>query len=291
MPITHNKIATLPDQPDVEVNKFEWNEDHIALTGSLVATVTVGGITAGTDLSNINYDTLLQQLLAPYASPAFSSFTMSGQATSIEVGTTLTGSKNFAFSFTNGANVSPNTLAIFDVTAATFLVTGAPTTSPQAASIGSVTLSSPGTYSWRGQATNTNTINFSSAPFTVSWLWRLYYGTSTNTTLTEAQIEALTNNSLVAVNTAIYPFIAGGYKYFAWADSLGSPTTSTGFKDTSNNLPVSMASSVDDAFFSNVQNGWSYGLVSVTNANGVVTNYRVYRTKNQLGGSINIQVS
>ena len=52
-----------------------------------------------------------------------------------------------------------------------------------------------------------------------------------------------------------------------------------------------MADSSDNAAFSNVQNGWSYALVSVTNANGATTNYRVYRTKNILGGSINIQVS
>jgi hypothetical protein len=101
----------------------------------------------------------------------------------------------------------------------------------------------------------------------------------------------LANNLLTNTRNRTYNFAAGGYKYFCWADSLGSPTAVTGIKDTATNLTVSMADGSDDAAYSNVQNGWSYALVSVTNTNGVNTNYRVYRTKNILGSTINIQVS
>jgi hypothetical protein len=119
----------------------------------------------------------------------------------------------------------------------------------------------------------------------------MYYGTSSSATLDESGIEGLTSSLLTSSETGTKSFAAGGYKYFAWPDSFGSPTATTGFKDTSTNLAVAMADSTDNAFFSETENGWSYGEVSVTNAFGQSTTYRVYRTKNVLGGSINIQVS
>lgn len=45
--ITHQKVATLPDQPGVEVNKFEWNQSH-SLTGTIDQSqnnVAVDGVT------------------------------------------------------------------------------------------------------------------------------------------------------------------------------------------------------------------------------------------------------
>lgn len=258
-----------------------------------VTTATVGGIAAGTDLgvSPVSIQSILDAELYPYATPTFSTFLISGQATTIEVGTTLSGTKSFAFTFTNGGNVAPNTLDILDVTGSTTLATNVPITSPQSADIGTVQLTSIGTYSWRGRADSTLPATFQSNLFTVSWLFRVYAGTNTSATLTEAQIEALVVNVLSATPFAIYSLGTGGYKYFCWPDSYGSPTAATGFKDTATNLAVAMASSVDDPAYGNVQNGWSYNLASVTNANGITTNYRVYRSKFVLGGAINVQVS
>jgi hypothetical protein len=135
---------------------------------------------------------------------------------------------------------------------------------------------------WRITGTNTNASNFT-ADFTVNWYWRLYYGTSANTTLTEPQIEALVNSFLDNDFAGSFSFAGGNYKYFCYPDSYGSINT---IKDSATLLNIAMASTVDDAFFSNSANGIYYGLVSVTNTNGVSTNYRVYRSKNILGGSI-----
>jgi hypothetical protein len=53
-----------------------------------------------------------------------------------------------------------------------------------------------------------------------------------------------------------------------------------------------MATVADDPAYSNVDGGGtSYALVSVTNVNGVTTNYRVYRTANSLGGAITLIVT
>jgi len=259
-------------------------------TGASPTTITVGGLPAGSTIAGLPISDILQSILVPYVAPAFSSFSI-GQSSPVEVGTTISGSKNFSFGFSQLGNVNANTLAILDVTGSTTLASGLPLSSPQSANIGSISFNTPTTYSWRGRATNSQSNTFQSALTSVSWLFRLFYGTSVNATLTEAQIEALSNSLLTSNENAVYSFPGGGYKYWAWPDSFGSPTASTGFRDTATNLAVAMASAVDDAAYSNTQNGWSYALVSVTNPNGVTVNYRVYRTKFVLGGAINVEVS
>ena len=259
--------------------------------GASPTTITVGGLPAGSAIAGQTYDQIFQAMLVPYIAPTFSAFSMVSQPTTVEVGSSIAGTKSFSFTFTTPGNITPNTLAIYDATTATALATGLPLTSPQSAAVGTITLSAPGIHSWQGKATNTLSTVFSSALFTVNWYWRLYYGTSASATLNAAGIAGLTSSALVPGFAGTDSFAAGNYKYFAWPDSFGSPTAATGFKDTSTGLAVAMATTLDDPFYSNVQNGWYYGLVSVTNAYSVTTNYRVYRSQNILGGSINIQVS
>lgn len=260
--------------------------------GDSPTTISVGGLPAGSDIDGLPLSDVLESILVPYISPSFTSFAI-GQSTPVEVGVILNNNQSFSFSFSNIGNVQSNSLQILDVTAGNLVLGTFPISpSPVSVAIGTgITFTSPGSYSWRGRATNTQATLFTSVVSTVNWYWRLYYGTSVNQILAEADIESLVNNLLTGTIIRTYSFAGGGYKYFCWADSLGSPTIFTGFKDTQTNLSVSMADSSDNAAYSNVQNGWSYALVSVTNAQGIATNYRVYRTKNILGSSINIQVS
>ena len=262
--------------------------------GASPTTLTVGGITSGSAIFGQTYDQLWQSLLVPFIAPAFSSFSISGQSQSVEVGTTITGLKTFTWSFSNVANVTANTMAILDITGATTLASGISIVSPYSVSVGSITRTTAGSYNWQGKATNIQSTVFFSSYFSVNWYFRKYYGTSASETLTEVQIESLANNSLSSTLVGTYSFADTGptYKYFCWPDSFGSPTAGpypNGF--ISGGLGASMASSIQNVFYSNVQNGWSYGLVSVTNALGVATNYRVYRTLNTLGASVIISVN
>jgi len=259
--------------------------------GASPSTITVNDLPSGTSITGKTYDELFEHIYAPFINPAFSAFAMSGQAQQVEVGTTISGSKTFTWATTNSGNVAPNTIQIKDQTTNTVLLTGAADDGSEAGvAIGSVIHTSPAVHTWRILGTD-NHSNVFTRDFNVSWLWLKYWGTSNNVTLTEAQIEALANTALSSTPNQIYSLAAGGYKYFVWDDSLGSPIALTGFRDTSTNLAVAMATSADDAAYSNVQNGWYYALVSVTNAQGQTSNKRVYRTKNILGGTINIQVS
>jgi hypothetical protein len=225
---------------------------------------------------------------AAYAAPGFTSFSISGQATLLEVGATIgAGSKTFNWGTSNSANVKPNTLAITDTTAAQVLASALPNNGSDAIAISSITNNAPASQVWT--ISGTNTINGSfSRTFSVAWQWRAFFGLSSNPHLSAAQILALPSSQLEAAFAGNYACGASAYKYVCFPDSLGSPSR---FGDLSTGLTVAMAQSTDDPAFSSVANGYSYALVSVTNTNGVTTNYRVYRTQNQLGGALTLVVS
>lgn len=252
-------------------------------TNSTPVPTTIGGIAAGSTFSNQTMQQMWDALLYPYQAPAFSSFSISGQSTTVEVGTSISGTKTFNWSTTNSANIQANTIGIVDITNSTTLATGLANDGTESILLPSAVIkNSAASNTWRITGTNSVASNFT-ADFVVNWYWKIYYGTSSNTTLSEAQIEALANASLTNSITGSFSFVGGNYKYFSYPDVYGSINT---IKDATTSLNVAMASSVDDAFFSNSANGIYYGIVSVTNTNGVSTNYRVYRTKNILGGSI-----
>ena len=269
--------------------------DFVGSSGSSIydgdspTTITVENIPSGTDITGYTYDALFENIYAPYVAPTFNSFSIS-QSNPIEVGAVISGLKSFSWSFITPTNVSANSVSVLDVTSNTTLQSGISNSSPQNVNIGSVQKTTATYNQWKANAIDTKGNVLQSDLATVYWFWKVYYGISANTTLNESQIESLTG--LLAQNQfADYSFSASNYKYICYPDSFGSPTASTGFKDTSTNLVVSMADSSDNAFYSNTENGWSYGLVNVTNAQGIATNYRVYRTKNILGGTITIRVS
>lgn len=253
--------------------------------------ITVGGMPAGTAIFGRTYDSLFEEILIDYLLPTFSAFTISGLASVLEVGDSIPASKTFNWSTTNSSNIATNSIDIIDVTNAnTVLVNDTANDGTETHAGSTVTKILPSSHVFRITGVNTNAGSFQ-RDLTVPWQYRRFNGVSNNVVLTEAQIEALATSSLNAGITGTYSFAAGGYKYICYEETLGSPTAVTGFKDTLTNLPVSMADVSDDAAYSNVQNGWYYALVSVTNAFAITKNYRVYRTKNILGSSLNIAVS
>lgn len=262
----------------------------IIYKGSSPTTVTVGGEPAGTNIYGESVQQILQDILVPYIYPSFSSFLITSLSQIQEVGTTISGTNQFSWGFNQSTNVSANTMNIIDVTNSSTLASNISIISPYSVNIGTITNNSVVSHSWEGQATNTKSSQFTSSLFTINWYWRLWTGTSSSATLDAAGIQALSNSSLQSSFASTYNFAAGGYKYLVWDDSLGSPTAVTGFKDAATGLQLSMATVSDDAFYSNVQNGWYYGLVNVTQ-NGIASNKRVYRTANILGGSLTAIVS
>jgi|688.fasta_scaffold155345_3 hypothetical protein len=262
--------------------------------GASPTTVVVQDYPIGTVITGKTYDELFENIYAPYVNPSFATFSIT-QTTPIEVGTTISGSKQFSWTFLTGVNVSANSVSIIDFTNGnTVLASGVSKVSPQNVNIGSVQKTTSTINQWKATAIDTQSNVITSTNATVTWYWKMYWGGSLNTTLNEAQIESLSDFGLKANQLGDYVFTAvDNYKYFCYPDTtpFSSPTTATGFKDIATNIQVPMADSTDDAFYINVENGWYYGLVSVTNAQGVTEDYRVYRTRNKVGGAITIRVS
>lgn len=243
-------------------------------TNSTPVPVTLGGITASSTFTAVPLTEMFDRLLYPYQTPAFSAFALSG-TTILEVGDPLTGSRTFSWTTSNPSNVTSNTVNINNITTATNIVTG---TADDSAYVYDFTANpvdpnTAVTHTYRISATNTQTTVFT-RDLTTSWRWRMYWGTSSLSSLTETQIEELTNKPLATTSAGSFSFDAAGYKYIAYPVAFGAARTL--FKDASTGFEVDMQEPVT---------------TEVTNAFGVATNYYVHRTTYVLGGSITITVS
>ena len=114
--------------------------------------------------------------------------------------------------------------------------------------------------------------------------YSMRWGTSLSTTLTESAVLALTSSTLTPYVTGTRSFAAGGYKYVAYQDTLGSPAAGTGFMDQTTGFPVAMAGTADG--YTSVENGWYYLPLTVSG-----TAWRVYRTLNTLGDVMSITIT
>lgn len=252
------------------------------------STVAVGGVPVGTTFNNTTYTQIFDMMFYPYVLPIFSAFSISGQPTTLEVGQNIAaGMKTFNWTTTVPANVATNSIKIRDLTTLAYLATGLANDGTENISFPSaITRTTPGSRTWRIYGTRTNSSTFT-RDFTVTWYWRVFSGTSTNTSLTEAQIEALTNNGLQSAFASTITYAAGGYKYYCIPHTFGFPSL---FRDFNTNLAVAMAG-IAEGYTNTNGNGLYYQLVSVTNAYSQTVNYRVYRTRNILGGSIKIVIT
>jgi hypothetical protein len=107
----------------------------------------------------------------------------------------------------------------------------------------------------------------------------LYWGRSTNTTLTGVQIQALSSSASVSSVSRTVSYVAGtGYLYFACPDSEDPTSMMVGA------FALALAGSVEG--YASTSNGLTYTTVTVGS-----TLYRLYRTYNTLAGVTSIVVS
>lgn len=251
--------------------------------------VTIGGIVAGSTFSATTMQEMWDLLLYPYLNPAFSSFSIAGQTTTLEVGNSIVGgSKTFNWNTTFSGNIIPNTVKIKNVNTNSIISTpasGIANDGTEVISISTVTRTTAGNQRWTIYARTVRNINIARS-FTVNWYNRIYYGTSSATTLTANQITGLTSTLLTNSAIRTYDLDAGNYKYICIPTAITNPTL---FKDASTNLTVAMAGPSEG--YTTLNNGYYVDQVVVTNAFGLNVTYDVYRSKNILGGVLSIITS
>jgi hypothetical protein len=258
----------------------------VTYTNPNATPTTIGGISAGSTFSNKTMQEMWDLLLYPYQSPSFTLFSLQGIGSPLEIGADITTNQTFTWGTSNPGNVSANTISINGYNLTT--LNGLDNDGSEAVTFtGVVTRGAsdgPGIRQWNISAVNTNGVSFG-ATLNLRWDYRMYVGTSPNTTLTENEIEALTTfNSVKNGFAGTYALPAGDYKYFCFADFYNTPNS---FKDASNGINIAL----NDTYPNTDGQLNKYDLVSVTNSEGETTNYRVYRSKFVLAGAISIVIS
>ncbi len=194
-------------------------------------TLTVGGINSGTTIAGLTWQELMEDLLVPYIAPTFAAFTISGQSTTIEVGDSISGVESFTWTFTNGANVTTSTMDIADLTTPATLYTNISNTPPQAHNFTpSIRKTTATSHSWRGSATNTQSTAFNSSSFTVSWQHKRYWGWCPDSTPSDAEILAVSDElSTTRAKSAFTATVSGSdrHVFFSYPASFGDLTSLT----------------------------------------------------------------
>lgn len=248
-------------QPDVET-----------YTNATPMPTALGGYATGTTFSNKTMTEMWDGVLYPYQVPAFSAFAISGQTTPLEVGASILANRTFTWATTNPSNITANSLVIKNDTTGINIKTGLANDGSEVTTHTAISKSTATTNQFSITGTNSKGAVFSRT-YTVAWQWRMYYGESVSTTLAEAAIKTLRVGNLGSGFAGTYIMSAGGYKYLCYPSSMGTATT---FKDGGTGLNVPME---------------TVYIVSVTNGNGIVTNYNVHRTTNILGSTLNLIVT
>jgi hypothetical protein len=242
-------------------------------TNSTPTSVTLGGIAAGSTFSAKTMQEMWDLLLYPYQAPTFSSLAIT-TITVLEVGAGIGGIMTFTWTTTNASNIVVGSLSILDITGSATLESSLNNTGSKTHDFTPPITKNTATFNrFQIQGQSTALVTFT-RNLDVYWYWKAYYGEEGAAgPLDETAIEGLRVGGLQAGFAGTYVFQAGGYKYLCYAAVLG---TATSFKNAANNLDVDMQAPYT---------------VSVTNVNGVATNYNVHRTTYQLGGAITIIVS
>jgi len=170
-----------------------------------ITTATVGGILAGTDLTStpILIQDLFDDIFYPYVDPSFSSFSVSGQSTTVEVGTTLSGSKTFTWAISEGSG-TVSTIDIYDSTDASTLLAGTANDGSQAVTINTIQLNSNGaTQIWKGIGNNSDPVDtFDSSNFTVTGRYYRFYGPAAAEPTDSAEVRALPSSAFQTGSTS-----------------------------------------------------------------------------------------
>jgi hypothetical protein len=282
--VTNNRITEVNDPvADQDAVNKRFLEQAISIniadskflyTNTTPMPEEVGGYEPGNTFESATLEQLFTNLLYPYQYPSVTAFSISGQATILEVGDSISGGNRiFSWNISNDLNVSANSIAIEDVTSGVIYGTSYANDNSQIIDIGAdIVKNSTEINAWKISARNTRNQTIS-RNFNVNWRWRTYYGTSDNETLTETEIKSLVSSSLDSNFTGNKSVAGGGYKYFAYPTEFGLKTN---FQDVVNGFAVAMQPALT---------------VSIENDYGVSTDYYVHRTTNPIVGSLIVAVS
>lgn len=238
--------------------------------GASPTTISVGGLTANSNITGQSFSEIIEKIVAPYINPAFTSFSMTGQATTVESGITISGLKNFTFGFSQIGNILPGSLEISDSTTNTVLGSNLPISGGQSAAIGSIQISGNGTvHSWLAKAKNTKNIVLTSTAFSVTSRYLQFFG-NTDEYINPADIRNLSDSNFANVNT--FTRFISSTKY-----TIAIPETKS-------------LVSVITANNENITSGFFMSYTSILDAGGNAVVYKLYYLSTAIPLNINATI-
>ena len=253
-------------------------------TNPLYTDEKVGGIEKGSSFNDVQLQYVFDGLLYPNTlgnilNPTFSN----GELNKLELGQELS-VNTWTFSWT-----TQNTLTNFNIRDIsqgpstsgwpTFNIIGTSVSSPflwNLSTIISSTYSRSRDFRIEGKRPD-NTIV--SKQISLSWMPRIYYGSSTFSTLTQSGIINL-QSDLFTNSLGTWTMSGQGFKYLVVPNSSEynfNSITSLGF-------PVAL----DGPTFSN---GLDFTSITISNTYSISLGYRIYKTKNQINGTYSININ
>lgn len=235
------------------------------ITIQLTAGKTLGKYTNGQTISStgMTFEQFANDIGREYIPPFFNSFGITGQSTTVELGTTLSGAKTFTFPLTANSGIV-STVDIFNNTTSSTLLAGTPADGTQVITITTVQLNADGaTQSWKAIGNNTSPLGtFDSSNFVVIARSVGFYGPTSTVPSNSAAVRGLpssrfqTSGNIWIMNTGTVE------KIFAVAIlSTYSLTNVTDLDNGNTNITSFYASS---------------GTISVLDAGGTSRTYNLY---------------
>lgn len=241
----------------------------IVYTGISPTKVAVGGMPAGTAISNKSPSEIIELMCCPYLQPAWVSFT--GGQGNVEDGTTLTTPRSFT------ANTTPNdgtytTVTVIDNSTEESIGSISLTNGDGSASlsIGSITLSAGQSRSWHGEFTDTNTgTTRSSSNTSAAAYHRIWWNAGSEPPESSAEVRAYTNTKFHTGSGSLD--ISTGSTATVFVVVLPSGRSITSSKDLDTNANINICESGCS------QNGvWNATTIEVNNAAGTPVERKMY---------------
>lgn len=214
-----------------------------------------------------------------YLLPTFSSFSISGQSTTVETGTEISGSKTFVWATTNSGNVEVDSITVEDVTNAVTLASGLANDGTEAITLPTtIVYGTPGSsHSWRTTAQNTNLDTFNSSNFSVTWRNKLFYAPRASAPSNSNEVRTLGNEAFYSGSTTFILNTGNTLTKFYVALPPGKTITSVVDLDALNAVITSSyvllgTINVDD--IGTPVNTFAYNLYEMVNAVPYSSNHR-----------------
>ena len=283
-------------------NQFEFFErypvaDSNKYTNASQTLQTYSGVEKGTSFDNTSFLNLFSQLMYPESAGVIQGLTCTGPTTStlnnlFEIGASfsINGTYTFSFTLSDSIKFEPNTLQIDDLnyhppfTQSSGFVGNVgtfrfPTSYPTA----SYLKTSPGQTNLRLKLKRTDGVILNKN-YDINWTWRVYYGSSTYSSLTASQILSL-SSTLATNSIGTFTFSSDGYKYFVAPNDVSYDFSKMIYQG----FPLPIAGTTSGYTYS--QNDINFTYMTFTNSYGISKEYKIYRTVNNISATMSIQIS